>query len=112
MVSTMPKRSTTPASHPAHARAAEPSLKQQAGLRLKRIEGQIRGLQKMVDEQRYCADILVQISAVQESLRAVARLLLRNHLQFCATEAIRSDDARRRDDMYDELTDLFAKLIR
>ncbi len=108
----MATRKTKAPPHPHQALAADHSLKQQAGVRLKRIEGQIRGLQKMVDEQRYCADILVQISAVQESLRAVARLLLRNHLQFCATEAIRSNDAKRRDDMYDELTDLFAKLIR
>ncbi len=98
--------------HPEHATGADGTLKGQSVVRLKRIEGQIRGLQKMVEEQRYCADILVQISAVQESLRAVARLLLRNHLQHCATEAIRSNDAKRRDDMYDELTDLFAKLVR
>ena len=97
---------------PDHAHGSDETLKQQSIVRLKRIEGQIRGLQKMVDEQRYCADILVQIAAVQESLRAVARLLLRNHLQFCATAAIRSDDSRRRDEMYDELTDLFAKLVR
>ncbi len=104
------KRSTL--ARPDHAHGTDAALKEQSIVRLKRIEGQIRGLQKMVEEHRYCADILVQISAVQESLRAVARLLLRNHLQFCATAAIRSDDAKRRDDMYDELTDLFAKLIR
>jgi len=98
--------------HPDHAHGVDEELKRKAILRLKRIEGQVRGLQKMVEEERYCADILVQISAVQESLRATARLLLRNHLQFCATDAIRSGDSRRRDEMYDELTDLFAKLVR
>jgi CsoR family transcriptional regulator, copper-sensing transcriptional repressor len=106
------KRTARQTSHPDHAHGTDETLERQSVVRLKRIEGQIRGLQKMVDEQRYCADVLVQIAAVQESLRAVARLLLRNHLQFCATEAIRSDDTRRRDDMYDELTDLFAKLVR
>jgi CsoR family transcriptional regulator, copper-sensing transcriptional repressor len=106
------KRTATQTSHPDHAHGTDEALQKQAVVRLKRIEGQVRGLQKMVDEQRYCADVLVQIAAVQESLRAVARLLLRNHLQFCATAAIRSDDTRRRDDMYDELTDLFAKLVR
>ena len=49
----------------------------------------MRGLQKMVEEERYCADILTQISSVQEALRAVGRELMRNHLRHCATEAIR-----------------------
>ena len=100
------------ADHPDHAHGVDDDLKKKAVLRLKRIEGQVRGLQKMVSEERYCADILVQVSAVQESIRAVSRLLLRNHLQFCATDAIRSGDSRRREEMYDELTDLFAKLVR
>jgi DNA-binding FrmR family transcriptional regulator len=56
--------------------------------------------------------VLIQISAIQESLRSVARLLLRNHLQHCATEAIRSGDRERRERMYDELTELFGKLVR
>jgi CsoR family transcriptional regulator, copper-sensing transcriptional repressor len=98
--------------HPDHAHGVDHDLKKKAVLRLKRIEGQVRGLQKMVDEDHYCADIIVQVSAVQESLRAVSRLLLRNHLQFCATAAIRSGDSKRREEMYDELTDLFAKLVR
>jgi len=94
------------------AHGVDPALKDQASLRLKRIEGQIRGIQKMVADERYCADILIQVSAVQESLRSVARVLLRNHLQFCASDAIRSSDQQRRERMYDELTDLFAKLVR
>ena len=57
--------------------------------RLRRIEGQLRGLQKMVDEDRYCADILTQISSVHEALRAVGRELMRNHLKHCATSALR-----------------------
>ena len=56
--------------------------------RLRRIEGQIRGLQKMVEEDRYCADILVQMASVQEALRGVGRNLMKNHLQHCATKAI------------------------
>jgi len=66
----------------------------------------------MVIDERYCADILVQIAAVQESLRSVARVMLRNHLEHCASEAIRSNDATRRERMYDELTELFGKLVR
>ena len=96
--------------HQAHA--VDPDLKAQASVRLKRIEGQIRGIQRMITDERYCADVLVQIAAVQESLRAVARVMLRNHLEQCASEAIRSSDAARRERMYDELTELFGKLVR
>lgn len=56
--------------------------------RLKRIEGQVRGLQKMVEEDRYCADVLTQISAVQQALRAVGREVMRNHLHHCARHAL------------------------
>jgi DNA-binding FrmR family transcriptional regulator len=73
--------------------------------RLSRIEGQIRGLQKMVQDDRYCADIMTQISSAHEALRAVGRELMRNHLKHCATAAIKSgsEDA---DAMYDELVDM------
>jgi CsoR family transcriptional regulator, copper-sensing transcriptional repressor len=73
--------------------------------RLRRIEGQVRGLQKMVEEERYCADVLVQISSVHEALRAVAREIMRTHLKQCATDAIRTGGARA-EAMYDELIEL------
>jgi DNA-binding FrmR family transcriptional regulator len=95
-----------------HAAAVDPELKSRASSRLKRIEGQVRGIGKMVEEERYCGDVLVQISAIQESLRGVAQLLLRNHLQHCASDAIRSNDEGRREQMYDELTSLFFKHVR
>lgn len=76
--------------------------------RLRRIEGQVRGLQKMVEEGRYCADILTQISSVQEALRSVSRELMRNHLRHCATHAIHKGKTEAAQ-MYDELTDLFFK---
>ena len=79
--------------------------------RLRRIEGQIRGLQKMVEEDRYCADVLTQISSVHEALRAVARELMRNHLKHCATAAIKAEGASA-DAMYDELVDLMYKHTR
>jgi DNA-binding FrmR family transcriptional regulator len=85
--------------------AVDPAIKEGNQKRLRRIEGQIRGLQKMVDEDRYCADILTQISSVQEALRSVGRELLRNHLKHCATAAIRASD-REAEKMYDELVDL------
>jgi CsoR family transcriptional regulator, copper-sensing transcriptional repressor len=70
--------------------------------RLRRIEGQVRGLHTMVETDRYCADVLTQISAVHEALRAVGRELMRNHLKHCATSAIR-DTPEAADAMYDEL---------
>jgi DNA-binding FrmR family transcriptional regulator len=76
--------------------------------RLRRIEGQVRGLQKMVEEDRYCADIMTQISSVHEALRAVGRELMRNHLKHCASTAIRGGGAEA-DQMYDELVDLLYK---
>ena len=85
--------------------AVDPAIKEKNQKRLRRIEGQVRGLQKMVDEDRYCADILTQISSVQEALRSVGRELLRNHLKHCATAAIRSSDDEA-EKMYEELVDL------
>ena len=76
--------------------------------RLRRIEGQIRGLQKMVEEDRYCADVLTQISSVHEALRAVARELMRNHLKHCAASAIRTSEADA-EAMYDELVEMMYK---
>ncbi len=85
--------------------AVDPDAKERNLKRLRRIEGQVRGLQKMVEDDRYCADIMTQISSVSEALRAVGRELMRNHLKYCASAAIRADDASA-DAMYDELVDL------
>jgi CsoR family transcriptional regulator, copper-sensing transcriptional repressor len=85
--------------------AVDAEIKRKNLLRLRRIEGQVRGLQTMVEEDRYCADVLTQISSVHEALRAVARELMRNHLKHCAATAIRAG-ADRADAMYDELIDL------
>ena len=89
-----------------HAVAVDPEIKRAVQTRLRRIEGQVRGLQKMVDEERYCADVLMQVSSVQEALRGVSRSLLHNHLKHCAAEAIRSDDPTRSEAMYEELLEL------
>ena len=91
--------------------AVEAETRQANLKRLRRIEGQVRGLHKMVEEDRYCADVLVQISSVQEALRAVARELMRNHLKHCATRAIRKDGPEA-EAMYDELIDLMHRHIR
>jgi CsoR family transcriptional regulator, copper-sensing transcriptional repressor len=89
----------------------EADIKDRNLKRLRRIEGQVRGLQKMVESDRYCADIMMQISSVQEALRGVGRELMRNHLKHCASTAIRSSDAEATV-MYDELIDLMYKNTR
>jgi CsoR family transcriptional regulator, copper-sensing transcriptional repressor len=87
------------------ALAVDPDIKASNLKRLRRIEGQVRGLQKMVEEDRYCADIMVQVSSVQEALRAVGRALLRNHLRHCAAQAI-GGSPEEAEAMYDELLEL------
>ena len=88
-----------------HAVAVESGARTRNLARLRRIEGQVRGIQKMVENDRYCPDILMQISSVHEALRAVARELMRNHLKHCAAHAIKSGP-KHAEAMYDELIDL------
>ena len=89
----------------------DPAIKDRNLKRLRRIEGQVRGLQKMIDDDRYCADIMTQISSVHEAIRAVGRELMRNHLKHCATSAIRASDTDA-EPMYDELIEMMYKLSR
>lgn len=89
----------------------DPEIRATNLTRLRRIEGQVRGLQRMVEEDRYCADVLTQISSVQEALRSVSRELMRNHLKHCAATAIRAGDERA-EAMYDELVDLMHRHLR
>lgn len=95
----------------AHAAGVDPGIKAANLKHLKRIEGQVRGIAAMIKEDRYCADIIQQAAAVQESLRSVAKNLLRNHLLHCAVEAMRKD-AKQRDDMIEELLELVSKVAR
>jgi DNA-binding FrmR family transcriptional regulator len=91
-----------------HAVHVDSDIKDRNLKRLRRIEGQVRGLQKMVDEDRYCADILTQISSVHEALRSVGKELMRNHLKHCASTAIRSSETDAQA-MYDELLEMMFK---
>ena len=76
--------------------------------RLKRIEGQVRGLQRMLEEDAYCPDILMQASAVNSALNSFCKVLLANHLRSCVTEDIRAG----RDEAVDELVDTLQKLMK
>jgi DNA-binding FrmR family transcriptional regulator len=77
--------------------------------RLRRIEGQVQGLQRMLDNDAYCVDILLQISAVQGALEQVQKLLLGRHIESCVSDALRSGSRTDRQQKIDELLDVFAR---
>ena len=79
--------------------------------RLRRIEGQVRGLQRMVDEDTYCIDVLTQISAATKALQAVALQLLNDHLATCVSEAI-AEGGPDADAKVSEAADAIARLVR
>ena len=93
------------------AAGVDAAVKERNLKRLRRIEGQVRGLQRMVEDDRYCADIMTQIASVHEALRSVGRELMRNHLKHCATAAIRSSEEEA-EAMYDELLELMYRHVR
>ncbi|MGQ9629064.1 MAG: metal-sensitive transcriptional regulator [bacterium] len=99
--------------HEAHGSAAEerkgPHPVNEAALRrLKSIEGQIRGIQRMVEEEKYCVDILTQISAARSALNKVGMMILRRHIEHCVSDAIRSDGMRSHE-IIDELMGVLSK---
>ncbi len=79
--------------------------------RLRRIEGQIRGIARMIEEEQYCVDVLTQIAATQEALRAVGKQLLRHHLRHCVGDAARRG-TKQLDAAADELIELLYKNAR
>ena len=90
----------------------QPETKAKVEARLKRIEGQVRGIQKMVDEGRYCPDILTQVASVHAALRGVGKVLMRSHLQHCVTDALRSGDPVEAERTYEEVMDLMYRHVR
>ena len=77
--------------------------------RLRRIEGQVQGIQRMVEEDKSCVDILLQLTAVQGAVEQVQKLLLGQHLESCVAEAVRSGNARDRQRKVDELLEVFSR---
>lgn len=95
----------------AHAAGVDPDIRAANLKHLNRIEGQVRGIASMIEEDRYCADIIQQCAAVQESLRSVAKNLYRNHMKHCAVRAMHHPGPER-DRMIEELIDLSNRLTR
>lgn len=80
--------------------------------RLKRIEGQVRGLQRLVGDDTYCIDVLTQVSAATRALQSVAVQLLDDHLRHCVTHAVQSDDAVESDRIITEATRAIERLVK
>ena len=76
--------------------------------RLERIEGQVRGIKRMVEEERPCVEVLTQISAAHEALRSVAKIVMHKYLTTCATHAIRGS----KQEIYDELMNVIFKFAK
>ena len=91
--------------------SVDPEIKARNLKRLRRIEGQVRGLQRMIDEDKYCIDILTQVAAVTRALQSVALGLLEEHLSHCVTQAVAEggDDAAQK---VREASDAIARLVR
>jgi len=95
-------KAKTKTSHPDH-KALLP--------RLKRVEGQIAGLQRMINEERYCVDILVQFQAVASALRAIERQIFETHLKGCVTSAMRTKDQEQMQNKTEELMQLIFRRL-
>ena len=88
----------------------EQNTKEETLSRLKKVEGQIRGIQKMIEERRYCIDIVMQLTAAEAALHSVAQIILKNHLKTCVLSAFRSDDEKDRQAKIDELMRVYSNL--
>jgi DNA-binding FrmR family transcriptional regulator len=84
-------------------------LKAQLSTRLRRIEGQVAGIRRMIEEDRYCVDILNQTSAVVAALRRVEDVVMQNHLNTCVVDAMRSDDPALKQEKTTEIMDVIAR---
>lgn len=83
--------------------------KKKAENRLKRIAGQVEGIRRMVEEDRYCVDVLLQVAAVRSALDQFGKLVLGSHVETCVAEAFASGTAREREEKRDELLELFSR---
>jgi len=85
------------------------ATRKETATRLKRVLGQVGGIQRMLDEDRYCVDVLLQVAAVQAALGEVGRLVLAGHIETCLMEALRSDDVRDQRKKIDEVMEIFGR---
>ena len=79
------------------------------GTRLRKVEGQVAGIQKMVAEERYCVDVLLQIAAARAALERAGQIVLRSHVETCVTSAVTSRSQRQALEKLDELMEVFSR---
>lgn len=75
--------------------------------RVRRIEGQVRGVAKMIEEQRYCVDIVTQVKAISSALKSLEGQIIDQHMRHCVHQAVSSDDPQKREESYHEILRLF-----
>ncbi|WP_195948270.1 metal-sensitive transcriptional regulator [Paraclostridium bifermentans] len=80
--------------------------------RLNRIEGQVKGIQKMVEEERYCVDILVQISAIRSAINRVGNIILENHIKGCVSNSIKEGETQESEELISELMETINKFTK
>ena len=84
-----------------------PELKASVARRINRAVGQLNGIRQMVEEDRYCGDVLTQLAAVESAVKAISREVMRDHLETCVVERIQAGDT----EVTDEVMDLFKKFL-
>ena len=87
----------------------KPEVREQVEKRIRRISGQVAGIERMVDENRYCVDVLLQVAAVRAALDGVGKLILRSHVETCVADALVSGRPKERAEKIDEIMDVFSK---
>ena len=87
----------------------DPETKQRALARLRRIQGQIQGVQRMVDEDKYCVDIMLQISAIQGALDQVSKILMARHIESCVLDSVKAGTQKKRARKIEELIQVCAR---
>ena len=106
------KATTTPAGKHPRLMTVEENKRELLVQRLSRLSGQIEGIKRMVEDDRYCIDVLNQVSSAQEALRGFSHIVMRNYLESCATNAIRTADAAETERIYDEIMNQLYKHAR
>ncbi len=89
--------------------AMTPEAREGAHRRMRRIAGQVAGIERMIEEDRYCVDVLLQVAAVRAALDGVGKVLLRSHVDTCVSDALASGRARERNQKIAELMEVFSK---
>lgn len=87
----------------------KPDIREQVQKRIRRISGQVAGIERMVEDDRYCVDVLLQVAAVRAALDGVGKLILRSHVETCVSEALVSGRSSDRKEKINELMEVFSK---